>query len=106
MSVDYDGVGGVGLRVTDAIVEKLIEHGLFTEADYEKDVSSCLEKIKLPYSVYGNAYSGDIDYALFVKGTKLSEIYENAPKFIARLEELGISMEADDLEVICEGYLS
>ena len=106
MSVDYDGVGGIGLRLTEVVIGKLVKHGLFTKAEFEDDKYNCLEKIGLPFSAYGNAFSGDTGYVLLVDGSKFSDIYENAPAFIERLAEIGIVMEADDLEVINEIYVS
>ena len=37
MSVDYRGLGGVGIEFTEDMVDKAIEHGIFSIEDWEKD---------------------------------------------------------------------
>ena len=102
MSIDCDGVGGVGF-IPDAVdIQILIGSGLFTQDEWDDDKDECLAKLKLPYRMTGNCYTGDISRCLLVKGKTLKEINDNAPAFCARLTECGILKVPDELEIISE----
>jgi hypothetical protein len=100
MGIDYDSIGGIGIELTGERIDLIIKKGLFTEDEWIEDSYECAEKIGLTYGVGGDGYSGDITYYLLVEGNKLKDIYENAEKFVERLNEIGIEMLVDDLEVI------
>lgn len=111
MSVDYDGVGGVGFILDNVDRHILMASGLFTQEDWEHDKDKCLDKLKLKdhggsYSWTGNCYTGDTSYCLLVKGKTLKEVNDNAPAFCARLAEYGILKEPGELKIISELYIS
>lgn len=106
MGVDYDGVGGVGIRMTEAVIDKFISAGLFTEDEWHDDPEGCCETVKLPYATYGSAYSGQETRVLLVDGKTFGDIKRNAPAFVERLKALGLdALTEDDLEVIAEGHI-
>jgi|GEM_PF-6478644 len=100
MGVDYNGVGGIGIKVTDDIICELIENGTFIEEDWDDDPDECLNDIGLAYASAGNCYSGDTYYYWFVSGKNLDEINANANGFIKKLDDLGIRVTTKDLMVI------
>ena len=105
MGIDYDGVGGIGIEVTDKIINKLIEKKVFTSEEWEDDECGCIESVGMLYQQAGNSYSGDETYYWLVEGANLTEINANAPKFIEKLAKLGIIITLDDLMVISDMHV-
>ena len=106
MGVGYDCFGCIGIRVTEAMVDKFIAAGLFTEDEWHEDPDGCCETVKLPYSTYGSACSGEETRVLLVEGNTFGDIKRNAPAFIERLKSLGFDAFTEDkLEVIPEGHI-
>ena len=103
MGVDHNGVGGIGIELTEEIRNKLIEKGLFTQDEWDEDEYGCLETINLPYSVAGDGnYGGDDRYYLLVHGDNLEEIIKNEQEFRNHLQRLGIQLDQKDLIVISD----
>ena len=109
MGIDYDGVGGIGIEVTESILKKLISAKLFTRKQWNEDFNECLEKIGLLFSTAGNFYSGDMEdltHYLFIPGNNLQEILDNEEKFKLDLEKFGINISRKDLLVISDHRVS
>lgn len=103
MSIDYDGVGGIGIEVTERVLKKLISAKLFTRKQWNEDFNECLKKIGLLFSTAGNFYCGDdLTHYLFVPGNNLQEILDNEEAFKLSLEKFGINVSRKDLLMISE----
>lgn len=76
MSVDYDGVGGIGIELTDEVLLCIIDKGIFTEYQWEDDRHLTLESLGLSFSEAGSYYSGNLKQYLFVDGNNLKEVYQ------------------------------
>lgn len=107
MGVDYSGVGGIGIELTDEMVEYAIDKGVFTEEEWDDDWDYCLSKMDgFVYSTAGSEYSGDICHYLFVPATTLGKINEYAPIFVEKVREyFGVDIAVDDLKVISDIYI-
>lgn len=100
MGVDHDGVGGIGIEVTDEVISKLIKlkrvEKLWKDNPYE-----CLEELRIPFSEGGEAcYGGEARFYWLVAGNNLEEINKNSVDFINKLKELGYTISIKDLKVI------
>jgi len=106
VSIDYNGVGGIGIKVTDEILEFFKKNGIFTDEDWDQDGhNECLSKLDILYSVAGSSYSGKFRYYLFVEGKNLEEINKNSKQFIDKLAEYDLIIELKDLIVIEDLYI-
>ena len=106
MGVDYSGIGGIGIELTEERRKKLISKGLFTEDEWDKDCYECLEEVNLPFSVAGDgSYGGDFRFYLLVEGDNLKEILENEEAFRNRLQNFGIQLTQEDLGVISDLHI-
>jgi len=101
MSIDYNGVGGIGIKVED-YVDCFIESKLFTQEEWDDDRYDCVEQIGIPFNSAGNHFCDDVYYYLQVEGSNLVEINKNALSFIKKLEKYGIFLKLEDLEVISD----
>lgn len=95
MGVDYDGIGGIGVKITDEIVNDLIKSGCIKESG-----DLCLDNIGISYKTAGCTYSGDCRYYWIVKGENLYEVNTNSQIFIEKLKKIGIEVTTKDLIVI------
>lgn len=103
MGVDYDGVGGVGLLLTDERIAGLIESGIFTEDQWGEDRYESLERIGLTYYEAGSAnYGGEVRWYLVVDGDTLADVNNNAPAFVEKAKKVGIITTVDELEIISD----
>lgn len=102
MSVDYEVVGGIGVTITDEIVDKMIVFGAFDRQDWIDDKDTCLDEIGITYVTAGNAYIGDETYYWMIEADTLFDVNHEAPKFIAALTKVGIDINKDALEVISD----
>lgn len=103
MRVDYDGVGGVGIRIPDELIEKL---GNDSEESLSKE--EIVESIGVEYVTYSDAYSGRVKYAWVMPETKFSDCVQNAEKWVSELnDKLGDhgKYTNEDLEVISELFI-
>jgi len=109
MGIVYDGVCGIGIEITEDILEKFISFGLFTQEELDEDYYNCSVKIGLLYNTAGNFYSGDMEdltHYLFVRGNNLQEILDNEHEFISALQKFGINISRKDLKVISNHRVS
>jgi len=93
MSIDYNGIGGIGIEFTEDMATDIINlNGLFTEEEWDDDEDECMERIGLDYEQAGSAYSGETRWYLLVDGENLPGVIANADKFIKRLTELSVDV--------------
>jgi len=104
MRVNYSGVGGIGIKVDDEIISKLIVNKKFTKEDWEDDPENCLNGLGISYKVAGGIYSNEDEeyYYLLVPGNNLNDINSNIGEFITKLESMGIDITSSDLLVISD----
>jgi hypothetical protein len=106
MGIDYDGVGGIGIELTEELVQRFIAAEYFTEEEWQDDYEDCLEtigkKFNISFTSAGNFYSGDIVHYLLVDGENLKEINENSKTFIEKLKIVGIELSEESLKVISD----
>lgn len=102
MSVDYSSVGGIGIKFTDEMKEKMIDSKLFTEDEWDDSESECMEEIGISYYTAGNSYSGNLWYYFLVEGSSLEEINKNVSEFISKFKQYNINISQNDLQVISD----
>jgi hypothetical protein len=106
MSVDYDGVGGIGISLTEERIQKLIEHNIFTQEEYNDGSYEAIEKLNLIYSCAGDSYCEQTYFYLFVEGGTLKEVMDNYLSFTDQWEKLsGENLSFNDLIVISDIYV-
>lgn len=106
MGVDYNGVGGIGVRLKAEMVQTAINKNLFTEEDWEEDSIASVEVFGVPYAQAGSAYSGKEWFYLFVDGNNLEEVNSNSKSFLDKINELfDLNYTEKDLEVISDLYI-
>jgi len=102
MGVDYNAAGGVGIRISDEILEKL-------GYNEEEDDSICdfLDNLslKIPYTSFGDSYQEEYKYAWIIKGGKYLDVVKNIPEFLSKLNSKGFNFTEEDLEVIVEIHI-
>jgi len=102
MSVDCSATSGFGIEVTEEIVDKMIEHGVFTLAEWVTDKEYCLDEANFLHGASGSYYTGEIKHYIFVHGDTIPELFEGAKKFIKKLSSMGIEITIDDIREVCE----
>ncbi len=106
MGIDYDGVGGIGIELTEEIIQRFIAAEYFTEDEWNESYEDCLEtigeKFNISFTSGGNFYSGDIVHYLLVDGENLKEINENSKTFIEKLKIIGLELSEESLKVISD----
>jgi hypothetical protein len=106
MSIDYEGVGGIGIKLTDDLIKKLIEKNIFTKDEWKEDAYECLERLNIYYQQAGNVFIGIYDWYLMVDGYNLKEINENVDQFIIDIKnKIGIDLTLSDLKVIEDCFI-
>lgn len=111
MGIDYRGVGGIGIEVTEQMIDEAFERkfGYNCEEDEDEELTTedklnnLLFDSSLEYETAGNAYSGEITLYLLVSGSTLGEVQENVPVFLEGiLQVFDIKKDPADLEVISD----
>lgn len=104
MGVDYEGVGGVGIELTDEMIEQLKNYSSFTEEEWEDGPIYYMEKCGfLCFEGGSYHYTGEKRRFYFlVPGDTLKEVTNNAPTFIKNLAAFGIQTTVDDLKIISD----
>lgn len=107
MGVDYDGVGGIGIKLTDEMIEYAIDKGVFTEEEWDDDPCECLFDLDcVNFASAGNSYAGEHEFYLSVPGLTLKDINTNAFSFVEKVKEyFGVDITVDDLKVISDIYI-
>lgn len=102
MSVEYEAVGGIGIRVPNSFLGAYIYKT-------DMDESDALNKIGVTYITYGSAYvSGDTKFAWVMPYDKYSECVEHANEWVNELNrKIGNNGKYTkyDLEVISELFI-
>ena len=104
MGIDYSSAGGIGISIDDYI-EEFIEHGAFSEEEWDEAPYECANVFDTPYDVGGSAYTGKEFYYLLVDGSNLEEVIANAPEFIEKIKKFGVELEFKDLKVISDYHV-
>lgn len=106
MGVDYNGVGGIGIRLNEGMVLKAIEREYFTEEDWEEDPIASVEVFGILYAQAGSAYSGKEWFYLFVDGDNLEEVNANREDFLNKINNIfDLNYTEKDLKVISDLYI-
>ncbi len=106
MGIDYRGVGGIGIEVTEEMIDSAIwkKYPDFDEdSNYEEKLENLLSESSLEYATAGNAYSGETGFYLLVPGSTLGEVQENVPVFLEGILQIfDLKKDPVDLEVISD----
>ncbi len=103
MGVDYNAVGGIGIRFNEDLQMKAIELEYFTGEEWDEDMYSCVDYLDIPYKVAGDTYNAEYDFYFLVEGNNLKEIVENSESFLQELnKKFNVEYTQEDLEVISE----
>jgi len=108
MGIDYRGVGGIGIEVTEQMINEAIElkypDGDFDEdAGYHEKLDDLLSESPLEYETAGDAYSGETTFYLLVPGSTLGAVQKNVPVFLEGiLQVFNIKKDPAELEVISD----
>lgn len=99
MGVDYDGVGGVGVEITEEMKRKLV---VANEGAFDGYMDELLSDLELEYKEGGSgSYTGkENTFYLMVEGDTLEEVYNNSKGFISKLSEMNIDIKLGDIVVI------
>jgi hypothetical protein len=107
MGIDYHGVGGIGMEVTEEMIEDAYynpNYPSYGEEEMHEDMlNELLGESPLEYATAGNTYSGKTVFYLMVPGTTFGEIQENIPVFLESIFQVfDIKKDPADLEVISD----
>lgn len=106
MGIDYNGVGGIGIRLNDEMIEKVIEKNMFTEEDWDDDMYGCVDSLGISYSVAGDSYNSEYEFYYLVKGENLEDINKNKEQFLHEINsKFNTSYTEKDLKVISELHI-
>tara|TARA_R110000744_G_scaffold281118_2_gene393060 strand:- start:154 stop:498 length:345 start_codon:yes stop_codon:yes gene_type:complete len=113
MGVDYSGIGGIGIELTDDMKEMISDKYYSVnnidedDDDYENIYfSEILDDSGLEYSEAGSeGYGGEGRYYLLVDGNTLLEVQNNTDEFIKNLKNVGIEITIEDLQVISDLHI-
>lgn len=100
MGIDYSANVAIGIEITEDMVKRFIENGLFPEEAYDKDEETALGKIGLEVYCYRSASSGERSYCYVVDGTTLNEVNANVDSFIETLRAYCVNITVDDLKYV------
>lgn len=106
MSIDHSAVGGIGIILTDEMISALIESGAFSQDLWDEDEEECFKGFPARIERFGSEYSGNIGYALIVKGRGLSDIELNAAMMLGKLVAYGVEITHTDIQTIEKVYIS
>jgi hypothetical protein len=110
MGVDYQEVGGMGIVLTDCMIDVCIAKGLFTRKEYNLDFIECFHKIGLSVLEAGDyCYSGDLeDRRLYIVmcGNNLDDILLNYKDFISQIDSIfELVINISDIKIISDIYV-
>ena len=113
MGVDYCGIGGIGIKITDDMKDIIsLKYYSINNIDEDDDdyeeiyFSEILDDYGLEYSEAGSeGYGGEGRYYLLVEGNTLLEVQNNTDDFIKSLKDVGIKITVEDLQVISDLHI-
>lgn len=97
MSIDYDGVGGIGISIDKDIEKKIKEYIENTGEEFYGLSDVCSPEFKRAGS---GCYGGGDRYYAVVDGRTFIDIKNNIPKFIKEMSDFGIIVKEEELIVI------
>lgn len=106
MSVNYYGVGGIGILITDDRINKFIESNLFSKKDWNDDPYECMDIVGISWVSGGDLYFEEYNFYFLVEGDNLEEINKNEKSFRNKLSKYGIFIQQKDLIVISDLEIS
>ena len=78
--MDIEAVGGIGIEITQKMINELIENNIFTVEEYEENSIEAIEKITSNKWIQnsevkqaGDMFTGDVTYYLLMKAETLEE---------------------------------
>lgn len=103
MGIDYNAVGGIGVRFNEELQMKAIELEYFTEEEWDEGCKfSCVESLDF-YYMEASSYDDPPEFYFLVKGDNLKEIVENSTEFLNKINSTFIvDYKQEDLKLICE----
>ncbi len=106
MGVSYNVVGGVGIKITEDIIDTLIDNGAFSEEDWEEYGNECVDEFfDYECKTAGNACFGETTQYLLIEGDTLADVNSNSANFIKKLNKKGLKITKEDLIIISEHYI-
>jgi hypothetical protein len=106
MGVDYNAVGGIGIRFNEDLQMKAIELEYFTEEEWDEGMYSCVESLGIMYHTAGNSYYSEYDFYFLVNGKNLKEVIDNSLPFLDKInKKFNVEYTQEDLEVISELHI-
>lgn len=107
MGVDYEGIGGIGIKVNDELVAKIIDLGFFTGEDWSKDPQGCMSSLNIPYATAGaGSYGGEDRFYFTISAYTYKQVNENKDDFLHIINStLQTEFTEDDLIVISDLYV-
>lgn len=100
MGVAYQAIGGIGIEITDEMINKMIDLGMFAKTEWNEDPDGCLSEIGLLCANAGSYYSGNVYWYWLVAGDTLTEVNDNSNDFLHKLNQIGFKKNVSDLKVI------
>ena len=99
MSVDYKGVGGIGVLVTDSIRKKLV---IANDGNYDGCVETLLCDLGIECEELGEGnYTGNENtFYMMVEGKTLIELNKNVQAFIKKLKSYKINIKEEDIKLV------
>jgi hypothetical protein len=97
MGVDYYGASGIGFKIElNEKMRKALEEKY--DGDYYDYFDFCLKDTGFSFVQYGNAYSGDIDYAIVVsEKTPLGGIMDEVVRLRKHLVDHGFDLPENEM---------
>jgi len=95
---------GVGLLLTDALVQELIANNHFTKKEWEDNPDLCLYELPFEnkFESFSKKENGNFVYYFIIPGANLAEINNNVIEFMSEFRHLGIRINYMDIVFFLE----
>jgi hypothetical protein len=101
MGVDVKSIAGIGLKLTDEMLEKIRNSKDIPIELWEYDPAWELnEELGFNVEIAGSSCTGDIYYYLFLEGEILQDFRDNIVDVISKLKECDIHVDDNDFKLI------
>ncbi len=101
---NWHTVCGVGIKLTDKMIDVAIKRGIFPECMWDDDEEWCLGQLGVRAQQAGSNEYGFCWY-LFVDGDTLGEVNRNANDFLKKIRCLGVDISKEDLLIVDETFI-